>query len=59
VRRRLVGAMLAACKDLGLAAVAEGVDSAAERDALADLGCGLMQGLLFGAPGRGFPGPRW
>jgi EAL domain-containing protein (putative c-di-GMP-specific phosphodiesterase class I) len=59
VRRRLIGAMLAACKDLGLAAVAEGVESAAERDALADLGCELMQGLLFGAPGRGFPGPRW
>jgi EAL domain-containing protein (putative c-di-GMP-specific phosphodiesterase class I) len=59
VRRRLVGAMLAACKDLRMAAVAEGVETTGERDALADLGCSLMQGFLFGTPGRGFPGPRW
>jgi EAL domain-containing protein (putative c-di-GMP-specific phosphodiesterase class I) len=59
VRRRLVGAMLAACKDLGLSAVAEGVQNGEERDALADLGCDLMQGFLFGPPDRGFPEPRW
>jgi EAL domain-containing protein (putative c-di-GMP-specific phosphodiesterase class I) len=59
VRRRLVMAMLGACRDLGMDAVAEGVESAAERDTLADLGCDLMQGALFGSPARGFPEPRW
>jgi EAL domain-containing protein (putative c-di-GMP-specific phosphodiesterase class I) len=59
VRRRLVGALLSACRDLGLNAVAEGVETSGERDALGDLGCELMQGFLFGRPARGFADPQW
>jgi EAL domain-containing protein (putative c-di-GMP-specific phosphodiesterase class I) len=59
IRRRLVAALLTACRDLGLTAVAEGIEVAGERDALADLGCELMQGYLFGRPARGFPEPHW
>jgi EAL domain-containing protein (putative c-di-GMP-specific phosphodiesterase class I) len=38
--------------------VAEGVEEAGERDALAGAGCDLLQGWLFGRPGRGFAKPR-
>jgi CheY-like chemotaxis protein len=48
-RRKLVEAMVALGRELGLLVVAAGVSSAAERDALAALGCDLMQGSQFGA----------
>jgi EAL domain-containing protein (putative c-di-GMP-specific phosphodiesterase class I) len=59
VRRRLVGGLLAAAKDLGMSAVAEGVELATERDVLIELGCDLMQGFLFGRPVKGFAEPVW
>jgi len=40
------------CHELEMSLVCEGVETAAERDALADAGCDLMQGCLFGGPGR-------
>ena len=59
VRRRLVGGLLTTCADLNLDSIAEGVETAGERDALGDLGCDLMQGYLFGRPDAGFPRPQW
>jgi EAL domain-containing protein (putative c-di-GMP-specific phosphodiesterase class I) len=45
------------CVDLRMELVVEGVETAAERDTLAGLGCDLMQGYLFGRPAFGFEAP--
>lgn len=58
-RRRIVGHLLALLGDLGTCAIAEGVETAAERDALLALGAPLLQGFLFGAPGPRLEPPRW
>jgi EAL domain-containing protein (putative c-di-GMP-specific phosphodiesterase class I) len=55
VRQRVVTSMVSLCRDLGNRVVAEGVETAEERDALAALGCDLMQGYLFAKPGPPFP----
>jgi diguanylate cyclase (GGDEF)-like protein/PAS domain S-box-containing protein len=46
----LVRTMVTIAASLGLVAVAEGVETEAQRDALAALGCPLAQGYLFGRP---------
>lgn len=58
-RRRLIASILSACKDLKSTCIAEGVELPAERDALAELGCDLLQGYLFARPGFAFPEPQW
>jgi EAL domain-containing protein (putative c-di-GMP-specific phosphodiesterase class I)/CheY-like chemotaxis protein len=50
IRRKLVGSMTELCRQLGILVVAEGVETEAERDALVDLRCDLLQGYLFGRP---------
>ena len=47
------------CDELDILVVAEVVETAAERDMLAELGCDLLQGYLFGKPQKGFQAPRW
>jgi EAL domain-containing protein (putative c-di-GMP-specific phosphodiesterase class I) len=42
---------------MGKRIIAEGVEVAAERDSLIELGCDLLQGYLFAKPGRPFPTP--
>ncbi len=59
VKRKLVRAMVELCRDLGVLVVAEGVETAAERDAVVDLGCDLVQGYWFARPDRGFPRASW
>lgn len=54
LRRRLVRSLIDLCRDLGIEVVAEGIETQAERDTLADLGCDLMQGFLFARPDRLF-----
>ena len=54
-KRKLISSMRALCQELGILAIAEGVETAAERDALLDAGCDLFQGYLFAKPGPGFP----
>ena len=50
----LVRTMISMCQELGITVIAEGVETLAERDALAQAGCDLMQGYLFAKPM-----PKW
>jgi EAL domain-containing protein (putative c-di-GMP-specific phosphodiesterase class I) len=58
-KQKLVGSIVHLCRDLGIVAVAEGVETPEERDALEQLGCSLLQGYLFGKPERPFSGPKF
>jgi EAL domain-containing protein (putative c-di-GMP-specific phosphodiesterase class I) len=48
-RRNLVGGIIQLARRLGLDVVAEGVETADQRDVLSEERCGIMQGYLFGA----------
>lgn len=50
-RARMVRGMYALCRELDVPVIAEGVESAGERDALLALGADLAQGYLLGMPG--------
>ncbi len=51
----LIKSMIALCtQELGMRVVCEGVETEQERDALVSVGADLLQGYLFGMPGRGF-----
>jgi EAL domain-containing protein (putative c-di-GMP-specific phosphodiesterase class I) len=58
-RQSIVRSMKRLCDELGMLVVAEGVETPAERDMLAELGCDLLQGFLFARPGRRFEAPQW
>ena len=45
-RRRLVSALVSMCRSLDAVAIAEGVSTAEECDALQAAGCGMMQGAI-------------
>ena len=49
-RQAIVRAITAMCRELGIRALAEGIESRAERDFLADTGINLMQGYFFCKP---------
>jgi EAL domain-containing protein (putative c-di-GMP-specific phosphodiesterase class I) len=57
VKQKLVRSIISLCTELGIQLVAEGIETAAERDTLVALGGDLCQGYLFAKPGRGFPDP--
>lgn len=50
-RQAIVRAILQVCEDLAIEVIAEGVESAAERDWFVDSGVRLFQGYLFAKPG--------
>ena len=58
-RQSIIRSMNTLCKELDMLVVAEGVETPAERDVLAEMGCYLLQGYLFARPERGFKAPRW
>ncbi len=58
-RQSIIRSMARLCDELGMLIIAEGVETAQARDALAELGCDLLQGYLFAKPERGFNPPRW
>jgi EAL domain-containing protein (putative c-di-GMP-specific phosphodiesterase class I) len=58
-RQKLVTSMAKLFREMGLRVVAEGVETAAERDAVTAAGCELIQGYLFAKPGKPFPVPQW
>lgn len=49
-RRAIVAGVVAMCRQLDIAVIAEGIESADEASCLADLGIHLMQGYWFGRP---------
>lgn len=49
-RQRIVCGVLQICRDLGIRVIAEGIESAGERDFFASEGVTLMQGYLFARP---------
>lgn len=48
--RRLVGAMVRACRDFGTEVIAEGIETEADLEAVQDIGISHGQGYLFGRP---------
>ena len=50
VKRRLVGSIVSVSQEMHIVVVAEGIETAAERDVMAELGCDLLQGFLFRRP---------
>ncbi|MFO0549125.1 MAG: EAL domain-containing protein [Polyangiaceae bacterium] len=52
VKRKLIKSVNEVSRDIGSTVVGEGVETAAERDTLIELGCNLLQGYLFGKPTR-------
>lgn len=59
VHTSLVRALIASCRELGIATVAEGVGTRSVCEALQQLGCVLQQGPLFAHPSSGFPSVAW
>jgi EAL domain-containing protein (putative c-di-GMP-specific phosphodiesterase class I)/FixJ family two-component response regulator len=57
-KQKLAESMTRLCSDLGILVVGEGVETPAERDTLAALGCDLLQGYHFAKPGPAFPTPN-
>ncbi len=52
MKQKLLGSIVALCRDLGIEIIAEGIETAEERDALIRLGGDLCQGYLFARPER-------
>jgi EAL domain-containing protein (putative c-di-GMP-specific phosphodiesterase class I) len=50
VKQRIIGSMAALCKEFGIMVVAEGIETAPERDTVIALGCDLIQGFLVARP---------
>jgi len=57
MKRKLVRAMATLCRELDARLIAEGVETAAERDTIVELGGDLLQGFLFAKPDFPFPVP--
>lgn len=55
LKQKLMGTIAALANDLGIHMVAEGIETAAERDCVDSLGAHALQGYLFARPARGFP----
>lgn len=49
-KQAIVRGLIQICNDMGVQIIAEGIETAAERDFLADAGISLMQGYLFSRP---------
>lgn len=54
LQQRVIRSVVDLGRELRMTVVCEGIETAAERDALARLGCDVFQGYLFGRPVRGF-----
>jgi EAL domain-containing protein (putative c-di-GMP-specific phosphodiesterase class I) len=59
VKKRIVRTLMTLCDGLDINVIAEGVESADERDCLRQLGCDFMQGSYFSRPHKVFPLTSW
>jgi EAL domain-containing protein (putative c-di-GMP-specific phosphodiesterase class I) len=59
VKKRVVASLTSLAKSLGIEVVAEGIETTAERDALIEIGCDLLQGYALARPGPPFPAITW
>jgi len=59
IQRKVVGSVVSLCQEMKKGIIAEGIEEAAERDQLLELGCDWMQGYLFAKPGKPFPEPTF
>jgi EAL domain-containing protein (putative c-di-GMP-specific phosphodiesterase class I) len=55
VKQKVVGSIVALCRDLHIQFIAEGIETTSERDCVASLGGDSLQGYLFARPNHGFP----
>ena len=58
-KQKVIRSMTSLSKDMGMTVVAEGVETADERDMLLELDCDMLQGFLFAKPGKPFPEVEW
>jgi EAL domain-containing protein (putative c-di-GMP-specific phosphodiesterase class I) len=58
-KERLVRSLAELGRDMKIQVVCEGVETAAERDALLGVGCDVFQGYFFARPGKPFPTPTF
>lgn len=59
VRQRVVHSLVSLATGLGMEVVAEGIETAAERDCVVRLGCTYVQGYALARPGPAFPSITW
>ena len=59
VRRKLMRTVVTFCQEMDVPLIAEGVETASERDGFAANGGDLMQGFLFARPDFPLPEPRF
>ena len=59
VRQRVVHSLVSLATGLGMEVVAEGIETAAERDTVVRLGCTYVQGYALARPGPAFPSITW
>lgn len=57
IKQRLVRSLNVLARDMGIEVVSEGVETDAERQVLASLGCDVLQGYLIARPGTPLPEP--
>jgi len=58
-KQKVIRSMTSLAKDMGIQIIGEGIETAAERDTLIELGCELHQGYFFARPGKPFPAVSW
>lgn len=58
-KQRIVSSMVDISRAMGIQVVAEGIETANERDTVIELGCDLLQGYYFGRPSPPFIAPSW
>lgn len=59
LKQKLIGTLTKMCSDMSFLVVAEGIETAEERDTAVRLGCHLLQGYRHGRPGPPFVEPVW